>query len=105
MVPVPTAGDRAVFRTRVQGNPKPHVSWKRESGIPIKESAKMFYDSINKGHVLKVGGQLWKRPEAGPPGMGPPVLSQTRDPQGRPKNWKMGKGALNALEERRDKRG
>lgn len=54
MRPVPTAGDKAVFRARVQGNPKPHVSWKRESGIPIKESAKIFYDSINKEHVLKV---------------------------------------------------
>lgn len=56
MCPVPTAGDKAVFRAQVQGNPKPNVSWKRESGIPIKESAKMFYDSINKEHVLKVRG-------------------------------------------------
>uniref|UniRef100_A0A2R9C3Q0 Immunoglobulin superfamily member 22 n=1 Tax=Pan paniscus TaxID=9597 RepID=A0A2R9C3Q0_PANPA len=47
-------GDKAVFRARVQGNPKPHISWKRESGIPIKESAKIFYDSINKEHVLKL---------------------------------------------------
>ncbi|MBZ3868933.1 Immunoglobulin superfamily member 22 [Sciurus carolinensis] len=47
-------GDKAVFRARVQGNPKPNVSWKRESGIPIKESAKIFYDSINKEHVLKL---------------------------------------------------
>ncbi|XP_051820852.1 immunoglobulin superfamily member 22 [Antechinus flavipes] len=47
-------GDKAVFRAKVQGNPKPNVSWKRESGIPIKESAKMFYDSINKEHVLKL---------------------------------------------------
>ncbi|ELK15969.1 Immunoglobulin superfamily member 22 [Pteropus alecto] len=47
-------GDKAVFRARVQGNPKPNISWKRESGIPIKESAKMFYDSINKEHVLKL---------------------------------------------------
>lgn len=68
--PMPTAGDKAVFRAQVQGNPKPNISWKRESGIPIKESAKMFYDSINKEHVLKVRGpkpeiQLWMRPEAG----------------------------------------
>ncbi|XP_077902485.1 immunoglobulin superfamily member 22 isoform X3 [Ictidomys tridecemlineatus] len=47
-------GDKAEFRARVQGNPKPNVSWKRESGIPIKESAKIFYDSINKEHVLKL---------------------------------------------------
>lgn len=46
-----------MFRARVQGNPKPNISWKRESGIPIKESAKMFYDSINKEHVLKVPGR------------------------------------------------
>lgn len=56
MHPVPTAGEKAVFRAQVQGNPKPNISWKRESGIPIKESAKMFYDSINKEHVLKVRG-------------------------------------------------
>ncbi|XP_003781211.1 immunoglobulin superfamily member 22 [Otolemur garnettii] len=47
-------GDKAVFRARVQGNPKPNISWKRESGVPIKESAKIFYDSINKEHVLKL---------------------------------------------------
>uniref|UniRef100_A0A671FUY1 Immunoglobulin superfamily member 22 n=1 Tax=Rhinolophus ferrumequinum TaxID=59479 RepID=A0A671FUY1_RHIFE len=47
-------GDKAVFRAQVKGNPKPNISWKRESGIPIKESAKMFYDSINKEHVLKL---------------------------------------------------
>lgn len=47
-------GDKAVFRAQVNGNPKPNISWKRESGIPIKESAKMFYDSINKEHVLKL---------------------------------------------------
>uniref|UniRef100_A0A4X2LV19 Immunoglobulin superfamily member 22 n=2 Tax=Vombatus ursinus TaxID=29139 RepID=A0A4X2LV19_VOMUR len=52
-------GDKAVFRTRVQGNPKPSVSWKRESGIPIKESAKIFYDSINKEHVLKLEPLTW----------------------------------------------
>lgn len=73
LCPVPTAGDKAVFRARVQGNPKPNISWKRESGIPIKESAKMFYDSINKEHVLKVRGpepesQLRTRSEAGTPG-------------------------------------
>ncbi|TKC39634.1 hypothetical protein EI555_007989, partial [Monodon monoceros] len=47
-------GDKAMFRVRVQGNPKPNISWKRESGTPIKESAKIFYDSINKEHVLKL---------------------------------------------------
>lgn len=62
-----------MFRTRVQGNPKPYVSWKRESGIPIKESAKMFYDSINKEHMLKVRGPVMEKaggwaPRDGPPG-------------------------------------
>ncbi|KAJ8777680.1 hypothetical protein J1605_014333 [Eschrichtius robustus] len=47
-------GDKAMFRVRVQGNPKPNISWKRESGAPIKESAKTFYDSVNKEHVLKL---------------------------------------------------
>ncbi|XP_026971018.1 immunoglobulin superfamily member 22 [Sagmatias obliquidens] len=47
-------GDKAMFRVRVQGNPKPNISWKRESGTPIKESAKIFYDSVNKEHVLKL---------------------------------------------------
>ncbi|XP_060119212.1 immunoglobulin superfamily member 22 isoform X2 [Heteronotia binoei] len=46
-------GDKAVFRAKVQGNPKPNVTWKRESGIPIKEGSKMFFDSINKEYVLK----------------------------------------------------
>ncbi|NIG60022.1 immunoglobulin superfamily member [Pontoporia blainvillei] len=43
-----------MFRVRVQGNPKPNISWKRESGTPIKESAMIFYDSVNKEHVLKL---------------------------------------------------
>uniref|UniRef100_A0A2K6FXV0 Immunoglobulin superfamily member 22 n=1 Tax=Propithecus coquereli TaxID=379532 RepID=A0A2K6FXV0_PROCO len=47
-------GDKAVFRVRVQGNPKPSISWKSESGIPIEESAKIVYDSVNKEHVLKL---------------------------------------------------
>ncbi|KAL8169933.1 UNVERIFIED_CONTAM: Immunoglobulin superfamily member 22 [Gekko kuhli] len=47
-------GDKAVFRAKVQGNPKPHVTWKRESGIPIKEGSKMFFDSINKEYILKL---------------------------------------------------
>ncbi|XP_076970898.1 immunoglobulin superfamily member 22 [Tamandua tetradactyla] len=47
-------GDKAVLQARVQGKPEPHVSWKRESGVPVKKSAKMFYDSINKEHVLKL---------------------------------------------------
>nr|XP_028588967.1 immunoglobulin superfamily member 22 [Podarcis muralis] len=47
-------GDKAVFRAKVKGNPKPSVVWKRESGIPIKEGSKMFYDSINKEYVLKM---------------------------------------------------
>ncbi|XP_054828720.1 immunoglobulin superfamily member 22 [Eublepharis macularius] len=47
-------GDKAVFRAKVQGNPKPTVTWKRESGIPIKEGSKIFFDSINKEYVLKL---------------------------------------------------
>ncbi|KAJ7344394.1 hypothetical protein JRQ81_000344 [Phrynocephalus forsythii] len=47
-------GDKAVFRAKVKGNPKPSVTWKRESGIPLKEGSKMFFDSINKEYVLKV---------------------------------------------------
>ncbi|KAM9658939.1 LOW QUALITY PROTEIN: immunoglobulin superfamily member 22 [Trichechus inunguis] len=47
-------GDKAEFRAQVKGNPKPSISGKREGGIPIKESAKIFYDSINKELVLKL---------------------------------------------------
>ncbi|KAF7245553.1 Immunoglobulin superfamily member 22 [Varanus komodoensis] len=47
-------GDKAVFRAKVKGNPKPTVAWKRESGLPIKEGSKMFFDSINKEYVLKL---------------------------------------------------
>ncbi|XP_061466182.1 immunoglobulin superfamily member 22 isoform X2 [Rhineura floridana] len=47
-------GDKAVFRAKVKGNPKPSITWKRESGIPIKEGSKMFFDSINKEYVLKL---------------------------------------------------
>lgn len=46
MDPVPSARDKAVFQAQVQGDPKPN--------IPIKESAKIFYDSVNKEYVLKV---------------------------------------------------
>lgn len=72
-----------MFPARVQGNPKPHISWKKESGIPIKESANIFYDSINKEHVLKVQGpepevQLPMRPEAGTPGVGRRSLTDKR---------------------------
>lgn len=102
--PVPTAGDKAMFRVRVQGNPKPNISWKRESGTPIKESAKIFYDSVNKEHVLKVRGPVTHKVGGGDPWHGLQVLSQTRDPQWRPKNWEMGKGAVIALEEGQDKR-
>lgn len=49
-----TLGDKAVFRAKIKGNPTPKVTWKRESGIPIKEGSKMFFDSINKEYVLKV---------------------------------------------------
>ncbi|KAF5918911.1 hypothetical protein HPG69_005952 [Diceros bicornis minor] len=75
MRPVHTAGDKGVFRARVQRNPKPDTSWKRESGIPIKESAKIFCDSMNKEHVLKVRGpepeiQLRMKPETGTPATG-----------------------------------
>ncbi|KAM6174033.1 LOW QUALITY PROTEIN: immunoglobulin superfamily member 22 [Erethizon dorsatum] len=46
--------DKIVFQIRVQGNSKLNVSWKREGGIPIKESAKILYGSVNKEHVLKL---------------------------------------------------
>ncbi|KAG8125722.1 hypothetical protein E2320_020886 [Naja naja] len=47
-------GDKAIFRAKVTGNPKPHVTWKRESGLPLKEGSKVFFDSINKEYVLKL---------------------------------------------------
>nr|XP_006133509.1 immunoglobulin superfamily member 22 isoform X2 [Pelodiscus sinensis]XP_006133510.1 immunoglobulin superfamily member 22 isoform X2 [Pelodiscus sinensis]XP_014434234.1 immunoglobulin superfamily member 22 isoform X2 [Pelodiscus sinensis] len=47
-------GDKAIFRAKVKGTPKPTVTWKRESGIPIKEGSKVFFDSINKEYVLKL---------------------------------------------------
>ncbi|XP_063149067.1 immunoglobulin superfamily member 22 [Candoia aspera] len=47
-------GDKAIFRAKVIGNPKPNVTWKRESGLPIKEGSKIFFDSINKEYVLKI---------------------------------------------------
>ncbi|XP_025057898.1 immunoglobulin superfamily member 22 isoform X1 [Alligator sinensis] len=47
-------GDKAIFRAKIKGNPTPKVTWKRESGIPIKEGSKMFFDSINKEYVLKL---------------------------------------------------
>ncbi|KAM9764317.1 LOW QUALITY PROTEIN: immunoglobulin superfamily member 22 [Dama dama] len=46
-------GDEAMF-VQAQGNPKPNISWERENGMPIKGSAKIFYDSVNKEHVLKL---------------------------------------------------
>ncbi|XP_005990539.1 immunoglobulin superfamily member 22 [Latimeria chalumnae] len=49
-----TEGDKAVFRAKVSGNPKPNITWRRESGVPIKEGAKTFFDSINKEYVLKI---------------------------------------------------
>ncbi|KAI4553083.1 hypothetical protein MJT46_016377 [Ovis ammon polii x Ovis aries] len=42
-----------MFRVRAQGNPKPNV-FGRENGMPIKDSAKIFYNSVNKEHVLKL---------------------------------------------------
>ncbi|XP_051885661.1 immunoglobulin superfamily member 22-like [Pristis pectinata] len=47
-------GKDAIFKAKVSGNPKPTVTWKRGSGKPIKEGAKIFFDSITKENVLKL---------------------------------------------------
>ncbi|XP_036390385.1 immunoglobulin superfamily member 22-like [Megalops cyprinoides] len=47
-------GDKASFKVKVSGNPKPSVTWKRESGKPMTEGVQTFFDSINKQHVLKI---------------------------------------------------
>ncbi|KAI1903990.1 hypothetical protein AGOR_G00001080 [Albula goreensis] len=47
-------GDKAAFKVKVTGNPKPTVTWKRESGKPLSEGTKTFFDDINKQHVLKI---------------------------------------------------
>ncbi|XP_039206714.1 immunoglobulin superfamily member 22 [Crotalus tigris] len=47
-------GNKAVFRAKVIGNPKPSVTWKRESGVPLREGSKVFFDSINKEYILKI---------------------------------------------------
>ncbi|XP_029107754.1 immunoglobulin superfamily member 22-like [Scleropages formosus] len=47
-------GDKASFKVKVTGNPKPTVTWKRESGRALTEGAKTFYDSINKQYILKI---------------------------------------------------
>lgn len=48
--PVSTIGNKALFRTLVQGTPKPTISWRRERG----GTAKILYNKINKEHMLKV---------------------------------------------------
>ncbi|XP_029438809.1 immunoglobulin superfamily member 22 isoform X2 [Rhinatrema bivittatum] len=47
-------GEKAVFRAKVKGEPKPTVTWKRESGLPMKQTTKSFFDSVNKEYVLKL---------------------------------------------------
>ncbi|XP_066557228.1 immunoglobulin superfamily member 22-like [Amia ocellicauda] len=47
-------GEKAAFKAKVKGNPKPTVTWKRESGRPLKEGAKTFFDSVKKEYVLKI---------------------------------------------------
>ncbi|XP_048829497.1 immunoglobulin superfamily member 22-like [Brienomyrus brachyistius] len=47
-------GDKASFKVKVTGNPKPIVTWKRESGKPLTEGAMTYYDNINKLYVLKI---------------------------------------------------
>ncbi|XP_066526079.1 immunoglobulin superfamily member 22-like [Hoplias malabaricus] len=47
-------GDKAVFKAKVSGNPKPTVTWAREGDKPLREEAKTFYDDINKLFVLKI---------------------------------------------------
>lgn len=59
-----------MFRVRVQGNPKPNV-FGRENGMPIKDSAKIFYNSVNKEHVLKVPGPVTPKARGQDPGMSP----------------------------------
>ncbi|XP_059829909.1 immunoglobulin superfamily member 22-like [Hypanus sabinus] len=51
---VVSEGKDAIFKAKVSGNPKPKVAWKRGSGKPIKEGAKIFFDSITKENVLKL---------------------------------------------------
>ncbi|KAL2093519.1 hypothetical protein ACEWY4_010831 [Coilia grayii] len=47
-------GNKVSFKTKVVGNPKPTVTWKRDSGKPLPEAAMTYFDSINKQHVLKI---------------------------------------------------
>ncbi|XP_072529480.1 immunoglobulin superfamily member 22-like [Salminus brasiliensis] len=47
-------GDKAAFKAKVSGNPKPTVTWARESGKPLTEGAKIFYDDIYEQYVLKI---------------------------------------------------
>lgn len=47
-------GDKVSFKVKVVGLPKPTVTWARESGKPLPEAAKTYFDSINKQYVLKV---------------------------------------------------
>ncbi|XP_067902151.1 immunoglobulin superfamily member 22-like [Heterodontus francisci] len=47
-------GKDAIFKTKVTGNPKPTVTWKRGSGKPIKEGAKIYFDSITKENILRL---------------------------------------------------
>ncbi|KAM6960723.1 immunoglobulin superfamily member 22-like [Aplochiton taeniatus] len=47
-------GDKAAFRVKVTGNPKPTVTWERASGHPLSEGTETFFDSINKQDVLKI---------------------------------------------------
>ncbi|XP_028263452.1 immunoglobulin superfamily member 22-like isoform X2 [Parambassis ranga] len=47
-------GENAVFKAKVTGNPQPTVSWERDSGCPLSDSTKSFYDNINNQHILKI---------------------------------------------------
>uniref|UniRef100_A0A3B1JLG9 Immunoglobulin superfamily member 22 n=1 Tax=Astyanax mexicanus TaxID=7994 RepID=A0A3B1JLG9_ASTMX len=47
-------GNKAAFKAKASGNPKPTVTWTRESGKPMTEGARTFYDDINKQYVLKI---------------------------------------------------
>ncbi|KAJ8249398.1 hypothetical protein GJAV_G00234370 [Gymnothorax javanicus] len=46
-------GDKAAFRAKVTGMPKPTVTWQRESGQPLSEGFRDFFDSINKQEILQ----------------------------------------------------
>uniref|UniRef100_W5M1J2 Immunoglobulin superfamily member 22 n=1 Tax=Lepisosteus oculatus TaxID=7918 RepID=W5M1J2_LEPOC len=47
-------GAKIAFKAKVTGNPKPTVTWKRDSGKPLREGVETFFDTIAKEYVLKI---------------------------------------------------